>query len=131
MAQGTGGINNPVKKGNYSVRREKIFNVINPSSDLLMEKGPLSKGALKAGNNPRAKAYENSVIMWKYYSRDELSNMANASIMDIYHRLSSFYVGVKNFIDEDLDDNQNEVFTSGCDKYIDHCNTSNWLLNEK
>lgn len=131
MAQGTGGINNPVKKGNYSVRREKIFNVINPSSDLLMEKGPLSKGALKAGNNPRAKAYENSVIMWKYYSRDELSNMANASIMDIYHRLSSFYVGVKDFIDEDLDDNQNEVFTSGCDKYIEHCNTSNWLVNEK
>ena len=78
-----------------------------------MEKGPLPKGALKAGNNPRAKAYENSVIMWKYYSRDELSNMANASIMDIYHRLSSFYVGVKDFIDEDLDDNQNEVFSQG------------------
>ena len=103
-----------------------------PPSDLLMEKGTLPNGSLKAGNNVRAKAYENSVIMWKYYSRDDLSSMENDDpIIDVFHGLSSFYLGVKDIIDEDVQDNQNEVIKRACEKYIIHCNSSTWLADEK
>ena len=132
MAQGTGGIEKHKNEEINFTRREKILSVIDPPSDLLMEKGPLPNGSLKAGNNVRAKAYENSVIMWKYYSRDDLSSMKNdGSIIDIFHGLSSFYVGLADTIGEDLQDNQNEIIKRACEKYIMHCNTSTWLTDEK
>jgi len=132
MAQGTGGIEKHKNEKINFIRREKILSVIDPPSDLLMEKGPLPNGSLKAGNNVRAKAYEISVIMWKYYSRDDLSSMENDDpIIEIFHGLSSFYLGVKDIIDEDLQDNQNEVIKRACEKYIMHCNTSTWLADEK
>jgi MoxR-like ATPase len=52
-------------------------------------------------------------------------------IIEIFHGLSSFYLGVKDIIDEDLQDNQNEVIKRACEKYIMHCNTSTWLADEK
>ncbi len=132
MAQGTGGIEKHKNEEINFTRREKILSVIDPPSDLLMEKGPLPNGSLKAGNNVRAKAYENSVIMWKYNSRDDLSSMKNdGSIIDIFHGLSSFYVGLADTIGEDLQDNQNEIIKRACEKYIMHCNTSTWLTDEK
>ena len=132
MAQGTGGIEKHKNEEINFTRREKILSAIDPPSDLLMEKGPLPNGSLKAGNNVRAKAYENSVIMWKYYSRDDLSSMKNdGSIIDIFHGLSSFYVGLADTIGEDLQDNQNEIIKRACEKYIMHCNTSTWLTDEK
>ena len=127
MAQGTGGIEKHRNKKINSIRREKILSVID-TSDIFMEKGQLPNGSLKAGNNVRAKAYEKSVIMWKYYSRSELDKIQDNSILEVFHPLASAYSSVKRILNEGK---VKDTIPTSLERYIEHCKNSDWISDEK
>jgi len=131
IAQGTGGISQATTGEMHIHRRNIILN--NQSSESLgFHDGPLEKGALNSVLK-RPKAYEESVIMWKFFSKDDLKN--NNSISRYYNTICEFYLNnVYDLLENPSSVTvapQNPTLISTIKSYINYCKTSDWLSDEK
>ncbi len=77
LNQGTGGISK-ARVGPEQMENRKTYLSMIGETDFFT-KGMLNSNSLKAGKNPRAKAYEKACILWKYYSLTDLKNIINES----------------------------------------------------
>ncbi len=90
LNQGTGGINEAHVGPNHEINRKKYLSILTDTESFT--KGILYSNSLKGGKNNRAKAYEKACILWKYYSKNDLSSMTNdtqlkgdlKNLLDIY-----------------------------------------------
>ena len=70
LNQGTGGINEARILPNHEITRNKYLSKTDGLDNF--SKGVLEPNSLRGKTNPRAKAYEQASILWKYYSIENL-----------------------------------------------------------
>lgn len=99
LNQGTGGANRRmVDTDKHREIRESLIDVID-TGKIGLVKGQLEYNSLMPVSKIRAMAYEAACIMWKYYSRDDLSDMRDDSdIVSVYNYLVKNYLKVEDII---------------------------------
>ncbi len=80
LNQGTGGINEARILPNHEITRNEYLSRAHSLDNF--SKGVLEPNSLKGKKNPRAKAYEQASILWKYYSIENLKTKLEEEVLE-------------------------------------------------
>ena len=80
LNQGTGGINESRISPNHEITRNKYLSKADGLDNF--NQGILKPNSLKGRKNPRAKAYEQASILWKYYSIESLKTKLSEEVLE-------------------------------------------------